>query len=108
MPMPRAVDRLFRRVSTYSESIGYFNSSAIELVAGAFHYYPPSTLPLYFVALAKRSLKPLFSNTELCFYFAVAALIIGLVFFEVGGQICIRPQKNPLCMLFPHQLHADR
>lgn len=69
--------------STYSESIGYFNSSAIELVAGAFSLLSAVNFTLYFVALAKRSLKPLFSNTELRFYFAVAALIIGLVFFEV-------------------------
>ena len=69
--------------STYSESIGYFNSSTIELVAGAFSLLSAVNFTLYFVALAKRSLKPLFSNTELRFYFAVAALIIVLVFFEV-------------------------
>lgn len=68
--------------STYSESIGYFNSVKIEFVAGLFSLLSAVNFTLYFASLAKFSLRPLLTNPEFRFFITVALLVIGLITFE--------------------------
>lgn len=69
--------------STHTESIGYYQSDAIELVAGAFSLLSALNFTLYFVAIARRSLKPFRRSTEMHFFFLVVALVVAVVTFEV-------------------------
>lgn len=69
--------------STHNESIGYFNSNAIELVAGAFSLLSGLNFTLYFVALSRRSLKPFQKNAELRFFLIVTAIVVCIVTLEV-------------------------
>lgn len=54
--------------STRNESIGYFDSNAIEMVAGVFSLLSAVNFTLYFIALNKRSFKPFRKNAELRFF----------------------------------------
>lgn len=69
--------------STHTESIGYYQSDAIELVAGAFSLLSALNFTLYFVAIARRSLKPFRRSTEMHFFFLVVALVVAVVTFAV-------------------------
>lgn len=69
--------------STHNESIGYFKSNAIEIVAGVFSLLSAVNFTLYFVALSKRSLKPFQRNPELRFFLLVTAIIVLIVTVEV-------------------------
>ncbi|MCS2171803.1 TrkH family potassium uptake protein [Scandinavium sp. TWS1a] len=69
--------------STQSESIGYYNSYAIELVAGGFSLLSAVNFTLYFVALSRRSLKPFRRNSELRFFLCVVMLVVAIITFEV-------------------------
>lgn len=68
--------------STYSESIGYFNSAKIEFVAGLFSLLSAVNFTLYFASLAKFSFRPLFKNAEFRFFITVALLVIAVITFE--------------------------
>lgn len=69
--------------STRTESIGFYNSYAIELVAGAFSLLSAINFTLYFVALARRSIKPFLKSAELRFFLMVASIVILIVTLEV-------------------------
>lgn len=69
--------------STHTESIGYYNSHAIELVAGGFSLLSAVNFTLYFVALSRRSLKPFRRNGELRFFLCVVAVIVVIITMEV-------------------------
>lgn len=69
--------------STRSESIGYYDSYAIELVAGGFSLLSAVNFTLYFVAISRRSLKPFRRNGELRFFLCVVALIVVIITAEV-------------------------
>lgn len=69
--------------STHTESIGYYNSHAIELVAGGFSLLSAVNFTLYFVALSRRSLKPFRRNSELRFFLCVVAVVVVIIAMEV-------------------------
>jgi Trk-type K+ transport systems, membrane components len=69
--------------STRTESIGYYQSDAIELVAGAFSLLSAVNFTLYFVAITRRSLKPFRKNAELRFFFLMVALVVLVITVEV-------------------------
>lgn len=69
--------------STRTESIGFYNSYAIELVAGAFSLLSAINFTLYFVALGRRSLKPFLKSAELRFFLMVASIVILIITLEV-------------------------
>lgn len=69
--------------STRNESIGYFDSNAIEMVAGIFSLLSAVNFTLYFVALSKRSLKPFRKNAELRFFLMVTGIIVLIIALEV-------------------------
>ena len=63
--------------STHDASIGYFNSPAIELVAGFFSLVAAVNFALFFVAWRSRSLKAIFQDAEFGFCMKVFAGIIA-------------------------------
>lgn len=69
--------------STQSDSIGYYHSYMIELVAGAFSLLSAFNFTLYFVALSRRSFEPFRNNSELRFFLCVVAFVVAIVTFEV-------------------------
>jgi trk system potassium uptake protein TrkH len=69
--------------STRTESIGFYDSYAIELVAGAFSLLSAVNFTLYFVALARRSIKPFLKSAELRFFLLVASVVILIITLEV-------------------------
>ncbi|BEO78375.1 trk system potassium uptake protein [Serratia marcescens] len=69
--------------STRNESIGYFDSSAVEMVGGIFSILAAVNFTLYFVVVGRRSLKPLYRNTELRFFLLVLSIIAVIVCIEL-------------------------
>lgn len=65
--------------STRGDSLGHFDSLAIELVASVFSLLAAVSFPLYFLCVSRRSLVPLLSSAELRFFLAVVMAIAGLV-----------------------------
>lgn len=63
--------------STHDASIGYFNSPAIELVAGFFSIVAAVNFALFFLAWRSRSLKAIFRDAEFQFCMAVFGGIIA-------------------------------
>lgn len=53
--------------STRNESLGYYDSSAVEMVGGIFSMLAAVNFTLYFIAVGRRSLKPLYRSPELRF-----------------------------------------
>lgn len=64
--------------STHSASLGYFNSHAIEWVAGVFSILAAVNFTLYFWVISKRSLAPIHTDPEFRFFIAVLLLVIAL------------------------------
>lgn len=58
--------------STHSNSIGFYHSDAIEMVAGVFSLLAGVNFALYFIAINRRSLKVIFKDAEFRFYITVA------------------------------------
>ncbi|CDG22088.1 Trk system potassium uptake protein trkG [Xenorhabdus poinarii G6] len=69
--------------STRNESLGYYDSAAIEMVGGIFSILSAVNFTLYFVALTRRSLKPLLKNAELRFFLLVLTVIILTTWLEL-------------------------
>ena len=63
--------------STHDASIGFFNSPAIELVAGFFSIVAAVNFALFFLAWRSRSLKVIFRDAEFRFCMAVFGGIIA-------------------------------
>ncbi len=62
--------------STHDASLGYFNSPAIELVAGFFTMIAAVNFALYFLAWRGRSLRYVWRDAEFRFFMAVMAGIV--------------------------------
>ncbi|CDH43592.1 TrkH family potassium uptake protein [Candidatus Contendibacter odensensis] len=62
--------------STHDASIGYFQSPAIELIAGFFSLVAAINFALYFIAWRTRSLKAIFRDAEFRFCMVVMGGII--------------------------------
>lgn len=69
--------------STRAESIGFYNSHAIEFVAGLFSLLSAFNFTLWYVAIVKRTLKPFRRNPELHFFLLVAFIVILLTAWQV-------------------------
>ena len=64
--------------STHDASIGYFNSTAIELVAVVFMLLSGMNFALHFLALREKSLAGYWRDSELKFYLLLLGLVILL------------------------------
>ncbi|CAM3793308.1 TrkH family potassium uptake protein [Rahnella bruchi] len=69
--------------STHNESIGYYHSNAIELVAGAFSLLSGINFTVWFIAFSRRTLKPFRQNAELRFFLLVTFIIVLIVALQV-------------------------
>lgn len=69
--------------STRTESIGFYNSHAVELVAGLFSLLSAFNFTLWYVAIVRRTLKPFYRNQELRFFLAAAAIVILITAWQV-------------------------
>ncbi|WNY85695.1 TrkH family potassium uptake protein [Leclercia adecarboxylata] len=69
--------------STRSESIGFYDSHAVELVAGLFSLLSAFNFTLWYVAITRRTLKPFRRNQELKFFLIAAAIIILITAWQV-------------------------
>ncbi len=92
MPPFEAISHSFSTVaiggfSTHDASIGYFNSSAIELVAIFFMLISGINFALHFAALRKISLKPYMFDSEFKTYmvFIISAGLVTVVYLHNSG-----------------------
>ncbi|MFI8418041.1 TrkH family potassium uptake protein [Serratia sp. NPDC078593] len=69
--------------STRNESLGYFDSSAVEMVGGIFSVLAAVNFTLYFVMVGRRSLKPLYRNSELRFFLLILSIVVAIVVAEL-------------------------
>lgn len=69
--------------STHGDSIGYYHSVSIEVVAGVFSILAAVNFSLYYVAIVKRTLRPIWSNAEFKFFIFVLSLVIGVSCIEL-------------------------
>lgn len=67
--------------STQNDSLGGFDSAAIELVGGIFSLLAAINFTLYFTSIGHRSLKPLYTNPELRFFLLIVLIITIIVSF---------------------------
>ena len=74
--------------STHDASIGYFNSPAIELVAGFYSLVSAVNFALFFVAWRSRNLKGIFQDAEFRFCMAVFGGIIATacIYLYLSGK----------------------
>ncbi len=65
--------------STHTDSLGYFNSPTIELVAAFFSLLAGVNFGLIYVAWYRKSLWPILRDSEFQFYIGVMAILTGIV-----------------------------
>ncbi len=68
---------------THGDSLGFYNSSAIELVGGIYSILAAVNFALYFVALSRRSLRPILTNSEFQFFSLILSLVVGVTCLEL-------------------------
>lgn len=64
--------------STHDASIGYFHSGAIEVVAGVFSILAAVNFGVHFRIIRQRSLRPLVTDSECLFLFAVLGILVAI------------------------------
>ena len=69
--------------STHGASIGYYHSSAIELVGGVFSILAAVNFSLYYIAIIQRSLKPIYRNAEFQFMMLIMAIVVVVSWLEL-------------------------
>lgn len=69
--------------STHANSLGFYNSSAIELVGGVYSALAAINFSLYFIAISRRSLRPLLANAELRFFFLILSSVVAITCLEL-------------------------
>lgn len=69
--------------STRNESLGFYDSAAVEMVGGIFSILAAVNFTLYFVAAQRRSLQPLYKNPELRFFLLALAIVMALVCIQL-------------------------
>ncbi|OMQ26771.1 TrkH family potassium uptake protein [Serratia oryzae] len=69
--------------STRNESLGFYDSAAVEMVGGIFSILAAVNFTLYFVAAQHRSLKPLYKNPELRFFLLALSIVMALVCIQL-------------------------
>jgi trk system potassium uptake protein TrkH len=93
--------------STRSESIGFYNSHAIELVAGVFSLLSAFNFTLWYVAIVKRTFKPFRRNAELRFFLLIALVVTLIATWQVwrAGMYGL---TDSLVHAFSGKFDADR
>lgn len=86
--------------STRSESIGFYDSHAIELVAGAFSLLSAFNFTLWYVAIVRRTLKPIRRSPEVKFFLSAAAVIILITAWQVWHAGMYNPTDSPVHAFF--------
>lgn len=66
-----------------TKALGYYDSSAVEMVGGIFSILAAVNFTLYFVAVGRRSLKPLYRSPELRFFLLILAIVVAIVCIEL-------------------------
>ncbi len=69
--------------STHGSSLGFFNSPAIEWVAGVFSILAAINFSLYFLAIQRRSLAPIVTNAEVRFFLSILFLVVAVTCIEL-------------------------
>lgn len=69
--------------STHGSSLGFYNSPAIELVGGVYSILAAVNFSLYFVAISRRSLRPILVNSEFRFFSLILSLVVGVTCLEL-------------------------
>ena len=69
--------------STHGSSLGFYNSPAIELVGGVYSILAAVNFSLYFVAISRRSLRPILANSEFRFFSLILSLVVGVTCLEL-------------------------
>lgn len=69
--------------STHSDSIGFYNSYAVELVAGLFSLLSAINFTVWFVSITRRTIKPFLRNAELHFFLMVTAIVVLITAWQV-------------------------
>jgi trk system potassium uptake protein TrkH len=69
--------------STHGSSLGFYNNPAIELVGGIYSILAAVNFSLYFVAISRRSLRPILTNAEFRFFSLILSLVVGLTCLEL-------------------------
>ncbi|WP_288129217.1 TrkH family potassium uptake protein [Microbulbifer sp.] len=70
--------------STHGDSLGFYNSSvAIELVAGAFTLLAAINFALYFLVIRRKSLTPIFRDSEFRFFITIVTLLVSFAAMEL-------------------------
>lgn len=70
--------------STHSDSLGYYNSAAIELVGGVFSILAAINFALYYIVLVRRSFKPIWYNAEVRFFILILSIVVGIACLELN------------------------
>lgn len=69
--------------STHDSSLGFYQSPAIELVAGVYSILAAVNFSLYFWAVARRSPFPILNNAEFRFFLLVLSCVAGVTCIEL-------------------------
>jgi trk system potassium uptake protein TrkH len=69
--------------STHADSLGFYQSPAIEVVGGVFSVLAAVNFALYFVAFNTRSLKPIIKNPEFRFFILIMSIVVAITCFEL-------------------------
>lgn len=69
--------------STHNESLGYYHSNAIEIVAGVFSLLSGINFTVWFIAFTRRTLQPFRQNAELRFFLLVTFIIVLVTTWQV-------------------------
>ncbi|MCL4160464.1 UNVERIFIED_CONTAM: hypothetical protein GTU68_035253 [Idotea baltica] len=72
--------------STHDQSLGYFDSMTIEIIAMVFMLIAAANFSLHFLAWRRRSLKPYFTDREYRFFLLVIALAAIVILFSLFSE----------------------
>lgn len=72
--------------STHDQSIGYFDSTAVETVAMVFMMIAAANFSLHFLAWRNRSIKPYLRDSEYGFFLAVLGMVAVLLIVALLAQ----------------------
>jgi trk system potassium uptake protein TrkH len=90
-PLSRAFDRVTGRVLHPQREHWFYDSHAIELVAGAFSLLSAFNFTLWYVAIVRRTLKPIRRSPEVKFFLSAAAGLF-ITAWQVWHAGCTTPR----------------
>jgi trk system potassium uptake protein TrkH len=83
--------------STHDESIGFYDSRAIEMIAVAFMLLSGANFALHFLAVRRRSLRAYLEDSE----FRMYIVTLGTVFLLVSAALYLMGSMAPSMSLLP-------